>query len=246
MTPEQEEAAAEAVRQAIRFNRWYPAAHDAAVALWKAGTSGPAISAVMLDRFEIRKTKSAVIGRMFRAGLAFQGPRPHVDQAASARRNTGSGLPRKLMPPATLARVRERDAARDNVRRRKRRAERATAAPPKRGRDGINIFDLEVDTPRPVERIPQLPKAPKRKPVEGDSRVRESLRVPLWEIRDGMCKFIADDPLVDATMCGHQVVAPGVAWCPGHHAICCEGGRRRTAAAYRSWNPALMPIRRIA
>ena len=245
MTPEQEEAAAEAVRQAIRFNRWYPAAHDAAVALWKAGTAGPEISAVMRTTFQIEKSKSAVIGRMYRAGLAFMGPKSHAEPGA--RLNTGTGLPRKLMPPATLARVRERDAARDNARRQKRRAERAAAAPPKRGRDGVNSFDLEVDTPRPVERIPQLPKAPKRKPVEGDSRVRESLRVPLWEIRDGMCKFIADDPLVDATMCGHQVVEPGGAWCPGHHAVCCEGGRRRTAAAHRNFSPALMQnVRRFA
>jgi hypothetical protein len=55
------------------------------------------------------------------------------------------------------------------------------------------------------------------------SGLPQSLGIPLTAIRDGQCKFIADDPAGGgATCCGHAT-ASGSPWCPAHRALCVTG-----------------------
>ncbi|SDM56901.1 GcrA cell cycle regulator [Methylobacterium phyllostachyos] len=68
---------------------------------------------------------------------------------------------------------------------------------------------------------PVPPPRPRVQPAD----VPVSLGVPIWEIRDGGCRFIADDPKAGGTCCGHQTV-PGSSWCPGHRAICAAPAQR--------------------
>ncbi len=62
---------------------------------------------------------------------------------------------------------------------------------------------------------------PPPRPRVAPAGVPVSLGIRIWEIRDGQCRYIADDPIkaAPATCCGHAVV-PGSSWCPGHRAIC--------------------------
>jgi hypothetical protein len=53
----------------------------------------------------------------------------------------------------------------------------------------------------------------------------QSLRISLLDIRDGMCRFISSDPLVDSSMCGHT--ADGTL-CAFHHDVCYD--KVKTAA----------------
>ncbi|GJE52707.1 hypothetical protein GOFOIKOB_5781 [Methylobacterium tardum] len=60
---------------------------------------------------------------------------------------------------------------------------------------------------------------PPPRPRVAAAGVPESLRIPIWEIRDGACRYIADDPREGGTCCGHQTF-PGSPWCEGHRAEC--------------------------
>ncbi len=95
---------------------------------------------------------------------------------------------------------------------------------------------LPPKPPRPPKaaKPPAAPKspAPPRPRIEAASTMGlpQSLRIPLVEIRDGQCRFIADDPAGGgATCCGHAT-AQGSAWCPAHRAICVSGTTARPSA----------------
>lgn len=77
--------------------------------------------------------------------------------------------------------------------------------------------------PRPVSKSAP---APKPKPAPVSAAIPVSLRIAVWEIRDGMCRFIAGDPKGGAaTYCGHGI-QHGSAWCPGHRKLCTVPSRR--------------------
>ena len=122
------DASPDEVRAARALNRWYPQAHDAAVAMWTRGISGPEISDVLRETFGLTKTKSVVIGRMYRAGLAYEGPPSDGPGKGRGRGVAGTERRWAFMSAAALERVRERD--------RLRKRKRTPAAPraPKPGR----------------------------------------------------------------------------------------------------------------
>lgn len=60
-----------------------------------------------------------------------------------------------------------------------------------------------------------------------------SLRIPLVETREGVCKFIADDPRAGGTCCGHAA-QHGSPYCAAHHALCTVPVRRPVSM----WMPA--------
>lgn len=81
--------------------------------------------------------------------------------------------------------------------------------------------------PRPVAKVAAAPK-PKPAPMSAVAPV--SLRIPIWEARDGQCKYIADDPKGgSATYRGHHA-QHGSPWCPGHHKHCTVPERTRAFA----------------
>lgn len=85
------------------------------------------------------------------------------------------------------------------------RAERERARDAKRRARAAAAAGRPVPPPRP--RV-----APEGVPV--------TLGILLTDVRDGQCRYIADDPRAGpATCCGHATV-PGSSWCPGHRAIC--------------------------
>lgn len=90
------------------------------------------------------------------------------------------------------------------------RAERERARDAKRRARAASAAGRPVPPPRPRVQPADVP---------------VSLGVPIWEIRDGGCRFIADDPKAGGTCCGHQTV-PGSSWCPGHRAICAAPAQR--------------------
>ncbi|MGU3543556.1 GcrA family cell cycle regulator, partial [Methylobacterium sp. A52T] len=67
---------------------------------------------------------------------------------------------------------------------------------------------------------------PPPRPRVAPTGVPESLRILLTDVRDGACRYIADDPRAGpATCCGHPTM-PGSSWCPGHRAICSAPAQR--------------------
>lgn len=60
-----------------------------------------------------------------------------------------------------------------------------------------------------------------------------SLQIPLVQIREGACRFIADDPRAGGTCCGHEA-QHGSPYCAAHHALCTVPVRR----AVSLWMPA--------
>lgn len=76
------------------------------------------------------------------------------------------------------------------------------------------------------------PKAPPRPRIEAASAtgLPVSLQIPLTDVRDGQCRYIADDPKGgQATCCGHPAVS-GSPWCEAHRAICVSGTAPRPSA----------------
>ncbi len=92
------------------------------------------------------------------------------------------------------------EAAREASRKRREAAKAAKAA------------GLVVTAPKP--------KAPPRPVAARSPEVVESLRIPLVDVREGQCRFIACDPRMEAaTCCGHPTTHASP-WCEGHRAIC--------------------------
>lgn len=59
---------------------------------------------------------------------------------------------------------------------------------------------------------------PAPRPMASDVVLPESRRVAILDVRDGLCRWIAGDPRVDATCCGHPTAA-GSSYCEGHRII---------------------------
>ncbi|SFL00264.1 GcrA family cell cycle regulator [Methylorubrum salsuginis] len=92
-----------------------------------------------------------------------------------------------------------------------------------------------VRKPRPrADAAPKPAPAPRPRPAPAlPAPVPMSLRIPLVEIKDGSCRFIADDPkAAPATCCGHPT-ASGSPWCDGHRAVCTVP----TGARASAWIP---------
>ncbi|QGY03187.1 hypothetical protein MMSR116_15815 [Methylobacterium mesophilicum SR1.6/6] len=67
---------------------------------------------------------------------------------------------------------------------------------------------------------------PPPRPRVQPAGVLVSLGILLTDVRDGQCRYIADDPRAGpATCCGHTTV-PGSPWCPGHWLICTAPAQR--------------------
>ena len=90
-----------------------------------------------------------------------------------------------------------------------------------------------------VVKAPSPPPAPRPapRPQASDVVLPESLRVAIWDVRDGLCRWIAGDLRVDPTACGHPTVA-GSSYCEGHRIIG-TAARRPSAAVH-------VPMRRAA
>jgi hypothetical protein len=72
--------------------------------------------------------------------------------------------------------------------------------------------------PKPAPAPKAIP-APKPAPVLPAAAL-PSLGIPFAGVRDGQCRYIADDPKAwPVTCCGHPT-ASGSPWCEGHRAVC--------------------------
>lgn len=92
-----------------------------------------------------------------------------------------------------------------------------------RERKAAKAIAKPAPAPRPTPA--QRPAIPAGIPV--------SLGVPLVEIREGGCRFIADDPRAGGTCCGHTT-QHGSPYCAAHHALCTVPVRRSVSL----WQPA--------
>ncbi|WP_246691506.1 GcrA family cell cycle regulator [Methylobacterium sp. WL12] len=69
------------------------------------------------------------------------------------------------------------------------------------------------------------------RPAPRPSELPESRRVAITEIGASACRYIAWDPRVDSSCCGHAV-EQGSAWCPGHARICTTVSRPRVSSGF--------------
>lgn len=93
--------------------------------------------------------------------------------------------------------------------------------------------------PKPVPASKAVAPVP---PAPRPSQLPESRRVALADLRYGECKYIANDPRVDATCCGHRAEF-GSYWCPAHARLCTTVYRRKGAD---SFSVGFVPHRRAA
>ncbi len=107
--------------------------------------------------------------------------------------------------------------------RRDRQAEARRAAKERRERRAA------AKAPKPAPAL-----KPPRRPVPAiPAALPSSIRIPFVDVREGECRYIADDPSGgQATCCGHAT-AQGSPWCPAHRAICVSG----TVAKPSAWIP---------
>lgn len=89
------------------------------------------------------------------------------------------------------------------------------------GRTARRTAQRREQRARQAKPAPAPKAAPKPKPAPAlPAPVPASLMIPFTEIRDGLCRYIADDPRAGpATCCGHPT-ASGSPWCEGHRRIC--------------------------
>lgn len=179
---------------------WTPPLVEEATALWLKHRSGTEIAMYMSGKYDVAFTKNSIICKMNRLGLSGKGgTRPSICRPPPVRR--------KDMTPAALAALRERE----RITRAQRRG--ANPVPARRERT--------APAARPAEAALAVPARPAPAPPPRPVGILPSLDIPLTELREGMCKFIAIDPLVivPAPCCGHPV-AEGSSWCPGHRRLC--------------------------
>lgn len=84
-----------------------------------------------------------------------------------------------------------------------------------RERKAAKALAKPTAAPRPTPT--QRPAIPAEAPL--------SLGIPLVQVREGACKFIADDPRAGGTCCGHAAQS-GSPYCPAHTALCTVPVRR--------------------
>lgn len=58
----------------------------------------------------------------------------------------------------------------------------------------------------------------------------ESRRVAIHDLRIGHCRYIAGNPRVDSTACGHKAVL-GSSWCEAHRVLCTAVSRPRAVGS---------------
>ncbi|KQO66594.1 MULTISPECIES: GcrA family cell cycle regulator [Methylobacterium] len=94
--------------------------------------------------------------------------------------------------------------------------------------------DRERKAAKAATAVPKPASAPKQTPRPAiPAGIPTSLRIPLTQIGEAQCRFIADDPLAGpATCCGHAT-QHGSPWCPGHYALCTVPVRK----AVSLWQP---------
>ncbi|SFM84741.1 GcrA family cell cycle regulator [Methylobacterium pseudosasicola] len=184
--------------------KWTEAAKSRVCALYEEGRlSGTEIAALIRAEHGLQVSKSAVIGIAFRAGLS--DPGGELGPYLSAARAVLDARPGNPIPHEE--RLRRRREARSRIA--YARAKPVRASKPRA---------------RPVAKAAAAPKPKPAKAVEVG--IPASLRVAIWEIRDGQCRYIADDPKGGAaTYCGH-VAQHGAVWCPGHFRMCTVPSRR--------------------
>ncbi|KQP62141.1 GcrA family cell cycle regulator [Methylobacterium sp. Leaf112] len=97
--------------------------------------------------------------------------------------------------------------------------------------------------PKPVPAPAPVPKAVAPvPPAPRPSHLPESRRVAIEDLRYGECKFIANDPRIDASCCGHSTEL-GSSRCPAHARLCTTVYRRKIPD---SFSVGFVPHRRAA
>jgi hypothetical protein len=196
--------------------KWTDEMVEIAISNWKTGQMSGAEIALILERESGQPcTKNTVICKMARVGLSFLGGTRTRSQGAPKHpfaKRAGTRL--SDMPADLASRIRQRknEAA---------RAKRAGARVPMEG-----LGTAPVAAPPAVLR-------PRPAQARSASGVPESLRIPLIEARDGMCRFIADDPQDRrglTTVCGHPTALGS--WCEGHALLVYEKPRLRNPAQF--------------
>ncbi|KQP92958.1 GcrA family cell cycle regulator [Methylobacterium sp. Leaf117] len=177
---------------------WTPALVEQVKGLWLKHHSGTEIAVALSKEHDMKLTKNSIICKMHRLGMSGKGgTRQSICRPPPVRR--------KDMTPSALEALRERE--------RITRAQRRGANPVPAARR-----ERPAPAPRPAPAVPARPApvAPPR-PVG----ILPSLDIPLTALREGMCRFIAVDPLdvVPAPCCGHPT-AEGSSWYEGHRRIC--------------------------
>lgn len=194
--------------------KWTDELVEIAISNWKTGQMSGAEIALILERESGQPcTKNTVICKMARVGLSFLGGTRTRSQGAPKHpfaKRAGTRL--SDMPADLASRIRQR---------------RNEAARAKRAGARITIEDIGT---APVAAPPAVlrPRPAQARSTRSASGVPESLRIPLIEARDGMCRFIADDPLDRrelTTVCRHPTALS--AWCEGHTLLVYEKPRLR-------------------
>lgn len=184
--------------------KWTEAARSHVCALYAEGRmSGTEIAAVIRAEHGLQVSKSAVIGVAFRAGLS----------------DPGGDLGPSLTAARAVLDARPGNAIAHEERLRRRREARSRIA-------SARVKPVRTSKPwaRPVAKAAAVPKPKPFPEVAATGPV--SLRIPIWEIRDGECRFIADDPKGGGgTYCGN-VCRHWSKWCSWHHAVCTVPSRR--------------------
>lgn len=91
--------------------------------------------------------------------------------------------------------------------------------------------------PAPKPRPAPVLVAPQPRPAPRPSALPESRRVAIEDLRYGMCRYIAADPKIDSTCCGHAVEI-GSAWCPAQARLCMTASRPRFSAGFMTFRRA--------
>ncbi len=194
---------------------WTPELTERCKSLW-GKMSSRRIADILTEETGRPVTFNAVICKMNRAGLSFRGVTPLKSRKRRPLRSE--------MSAAELEAVRavERDYSR-----RKRARARGLPLPPLPSVEALAGLPRSTAKPKPKPAISPAPAAlalapPRPVPAPPqDPSIRPSKEIPLTEVREGQCRYIAGDPLesVPATCCGHPTL-PGSSWCLGHHRIC--------------------------
>lgn len=194
---------------------WSAKAKDIVLDMWREGSSSSEIIPYLQRHSNREVTRSVVLGIIHRE-----------------RKKAGTGAPARApkRQPAYIARNAVTAEHRRFLQTRwDSGATNAAIINGFRHRFGITIG---VDTLREICRKPEPRKVVIQRPSAGPSplkpkprppRIRpgdtgpESLRILIEDARHDQCRFIAGDPLVDRTCCGHATVS--LSWCAYHHRV---------------------------
>ncbi|WP_156462870.1 GcrA family cell cycle regulator [Methylobacterium sp. Leaf93] len=83
-----------------------------------------------------------------------------------------------------------------------------------------------------VVKAPPPPPKPAPRPAASDVLLPESRRVSILDVRDGVCRWIAGDPRLDPTACGHPADL-GSPYCPAHRTVAPRSREAAYVPAFR-------------